>query len=222
MTPLGCRGTQERRRQGLWRILAEMGIGSKIYKFIHQKAVFLCHQCVHLWVRAGGSAWMWVRQAQKERDEREEAVESLIVSTVCELKHQATGNNRYEKNCISVIMLSSLSAFSLFSPCNSVMDILTIINKSSGRCALTPFLSMYCMLSLRLWRLHTGQCVIFSHWINGHHWVPCERWQGDEWLQCLWDKVQELLSVTIGERINDDNLVAKGNHKRLRKSHLEH
>lgn len=40
MTPLGCRGTQERRRQGLWRILAETGIGSKIYKFIHQKASF--------------------------------------------------------------------------------------------------------------------------------------------------------------------------------------
>lgn len=48
MTPLGCRGTQERRRQGLWRILAETGICSKIYKFIHQKAVFLCHRCVRV------------------------------------------------------------------------------------------------------------------------------------------------------------------------------
>lgn len=49
MTPLGYRGTQERRRQGLWRILAETGIGSKIYKFIHQKAaLFLCHRCVRV------------------------------------------------------------------------------------------------------------------------------------------------------------------------------
>lgn len=67
MTPLGCKGTQERRMQGLWRILAETGIGSKIYKFIHQKAVFLCHRCVRMWVCAGGREWMWARKAEGER-----------------------------------------------------------------------------------------------------------------------------------------------------------
>lgn len=67
MTPLGCRGTQERRRQGLWRIRAETGIGSKIYKFIHQKAVFLCHRSVHMQVCAGGTEWMWARKAEGER-----------------------------------------------------------------------------------------------------------------------------------------------------------
>lgn len=47
MTPLGCRGTQERSRQGPWRILAETGIGSKIYKFIHQKeSLFMSSTCV--------------------------------------------------------------------------------------------------------------------------------------------------------------------------------
>lgn len=76
MTPLGCKGTQERRRQGLWRILAETGIGTKIYKFIHQKAVFLCHLCVRMWVCAGGREWMWVRkeEGERERDEREKDI----------------------------------------------------------------------------------------------------------------------------------------------------
>ena len=74
MTPLGCRGTQERRRQGPWRILAETGIGSKIYKFIHQKAVFLCHRCVRMWVRV--CRWQGVnvsaeRRRGREGDERE-------------------------------------------------------------------------------------------------------------------------------------------------------
>lgn len=88
MTPLGCRGTQERRRQGLWRICAETGIGSKIYKFIHQKAVFfmpsLCaYASVCRWQRVnvskeGGGG-------ERERDEREKDIASLIVSAFCEL-----------------------------------------------------------------------------------------------------------------------------------------
>lgn len=46
MTPLGCRGAQEGSRQGLWRILAGTGKGSKIYKFIHQKgSLFMSSMC---------------------------------------------------------------------------------------------------------------------------------------------------------------------------------
>ena len=92
MTPLGCRGTQERRRQGLWRILAGTGIGSKIYKFIHQKTVFLCHRCVCL------CECVQVAQSECERgrrrggggggggDEREIDVYQ-IASASCELKN---------------------------------------------------------------------------------------------------------------------------------------
>lgn len=89
MTPLGCRGTQERRRQGLWRILAETGIGSKIYKFIHQKAVFLCHQCVRMWVCAGGRVNVSEEGGGEERDEREKDIASLIASVFTELKNKS-------------------------------------------------------------------------------------------------------------------------------------
>ena len=46
-------------------------------------------------------------------------------------------------------------------------------------------------------------------------WVP--GWQSDKWLWCLLLKVQESLSVSEGDRINDPDPVAKGNHGRLRK-----
>lgn len=46
MTPLGCRGAQERSRRGLWRKLAGTGKASKIYKFIHQKeSLFMSSMC---------------------------------------------------------------------------------------------------------------------------------------------------------------------------------
>jgi len=82
MTPLGCRGTQERRRQGLWRILAETGIGSKIYKFIHQKAVFLCHGSVRMWV----CRWQRVNASENGGggDVRASDTASLMVSASCE------------------------------------------------------------------------------------------------------------------------------------------
>lgn len=57
MTPLGCRGAPERSRQGLWRILAGTGKGSKIYKFIHQKeSLFMSSMCG--FVARAGRGWM--------------------------------------------------------------------------------------------------------------------------------------------------------------------
>lgn len=114
MTPLGCRGTQERRRQGLWRILAETGIGSKIYKFIHQKAVFLCHRCVRMWKCAGGREWMWARKVEGERMrwERKRDSKSDSIRLLWAKKHKATGNNHHEKNSNSARMLASYSASS--------------------------------------------------------------------------------------------------------------
>lgn len=93
MTPLGCRGTQERRSQGLWRILAEMGIGSKIHKFIHQKAVFLCHGSVHacecVQVVKSEQWWrgekMWAKTIQYS--------ESDGISLLRAIKHQANDNS---------------------------------------------------------------------------------------------------------------------------------
>jgi len=96
MTPLGCRRTQERRSQGLWRILAETGIGSKIYKFIHQKAVFLCHRCVPMWVCAGGREWTWARKTEgreRERWEGKRDRKSDSISPRWAKKYQATSDN---------------------------------------------------------------------------------------------------------------------------------
>lgn len=89
MTPLGCRGTQERRRQGLWRILAETGIGSKIYKFIHQKAAFfLCRRCVRVTrVQVAESEREWVRWWGRDGDETGREISSLIEAAFSELKN---------------------------------------------------------------------------------------------------------------------------------------
>lgn len=129
-------------------------------------------------------------------------------------------------------MLASASSF--FS--NSLMDILNIINKLScstlrglNEHCFCLFGIFYCFFFLSLSYIvmvavvcaYSPESELFIQWINGHHWVPCERWQSDEWLWCLWDKVQELLSVTIGRGINNHNLVAKGNHRRLRKRNLQ-
>lgn len=128
MTPLGCRGTQERRRQGLWRILAETLKSSKIYKFIHQKAGFLCHRCAYVsvcrWRRVnvseeGGGG---ERKREGKRDSKSD------ISPLWAIKHQATGNNHHEKNCKPCHNV--VFTFCIFSS-NCIMDILNIINKWS-------------------------------------------------------------------------------------------
>lgn len=96
MTPLGCRGTQERRSQGLWRILAKMVIGSKIYKFIHQKAVFLCHGSMHacecVQVVEREQRW-WRRVVRGGGCEGKQYSEADGITPLRAIKHQANGNS---------------------------------------------------------------------------------------------------------------------------------
>lgn len=125
MTPLGCRGTQERGRQGLWRMLAGTGIGSKIYKFIHQKAVFLCHRCLCECACVSVCRWQGVNvseEGERKRERWEGKKDYLIVSASCErnkIKQPVTTANRLCRNvCYTPFVFP-----------NCARDILTIFNK---------------------------------------------------------------------------------------------
>lgn len=75
-----------------------MGIGSKIYKFIHQKAVFLCHgsmyacECVQV-VEREQRWWRRVVRGVGGRCERKQYSEADGISLLRAIKHQANGNN---------------------------------------------------------------------------------------------------------------------------------
>ena len=100
---------------------------------------------------------------------------------------------------------------------NSIVDILNIINKLffTILTGLNPQISSSVkfpfIFSLTMIHITEGYCmyfiqysrIFFLHWINRHQWVSCERWQSDEWLWCLWNK------VTSCEIKTESNLQAK-------------
>lgn len=190
-----------------WRAVTEMGIHFKIYKYIHQQAAFLV-------VSAGGrergerwEAW-WELNRASEGNNTLNNEETQRTSTM-EILHCLTLRCPYIGHMFySTLLLWFIVSFLNITTCE--YDLYTVeflqwnISQTCSHrgCGFSLHAQRF-PPQIDKWTVHCPMWELVDDRMTNGYVVP--------------RTVQGLLSVTVGDGINDHNPVANGNHSRLRR-----